>query len=503
MAPTPSTESVDYVVVPPDPGALIESLRAFGYTPEASVADLIDNSIFAGARNIWLEFSWDGSRTTVAVIDDGAGMDAGELQNAMKAGSANPLQERSKDDLGRFGLGLKTASFAQARSLTVRSRPADGDPTVARWDLDYVNQSQEWRLLGSSTGEADELLARIDPLTSGTAVLWERLDRIVDPTSDASDADAQEAFLARIQRVEQHVAMVFHRYLTGRRKITIRINGREIQPWDPFLQFSEATQTLTTESLKIFGDRISVEPYVLAHHSHLTDDEHAAAAGPEGWNAQQGFYIYRNRRLLVAGSWLNFFRQEEHYKLARILVDIPNSMDAEWDIDVKKSQARPPDSLREDLRRIARVTRDRASEVYRHRGRATARKAAARHVNVWEYRLRKGRHTYRINREHPAIVASLESAEGEAAVLLAALRVIEETVPVQQIWLTEAKSPDGHATPFEGDLREVSEVLERIYLSLRRSGKTHEQVMQQVATTEPFAQFPELVQVLREQMEEK
>ena len=200
-------------------------------------------------------------------------------------------------------------------------------------------------------------------------------------------------FHGRIEAVEHHLAMVFHRFMEGRRRLTIFINGNPITPWDPFLKTEKATQQIADERISVFQKAVSVVPFVLPHISKLTPEAHQQAGGIKGWNLHQGFYVYRNQRLLVPGDWLGLpFAKEEHFKLARIQLDIPNSMDHEWDIDVTKSKARPPDALRKELRYIADVTRRRASEVYRHRGKVMARKSAQEYVFVWQQMTRRGKY---------------------------------------------------------------------------------------------------------------
>ena len=487
---------MSYDIVEPRPDSLIESLRSFGYTPETSVADLVDNSITAQAKNIWVDFHWDGWGSTISIVDDGRGMSADELRDAMRAGSAHPLTERSAEDLGRFGLGLKTASFSQCRNLTVGSKRAGGRTGIRRWDLDYVNETCEWRLLHEPTAVAAKEIERLGEIDSGTVVVWEQMDRIVERDASAGSKAAQARFLDRVARIEDHLAMVFHDYLSGRGQIQIHINGRRIAPWDPFLSTHSATQILTEESLRVFDDLIAVVPYVLPHKSRLAESEHAAAAGSKGWNAQQGFYIYRNRRLLVSGSWLNFFRQEEHYKLARIRIDIPNSMDSVWDIDVRKARARPPDSIRADLRKIARITRDRASEVYRFRGEVTRPRPGPSYGRVWISARQKGSVAYRINRTHPLVERLLKNGERSPAVE-AVLRLIEETVPVQQIWIDAAESPDGHAAPFAtASATDIRKVLHATFEALLHHGYTMSEAIEHLLLMYPFDRYPDLIRAL-------
>jgi Histidine kinase-, DNA gyrase B-, and HSP90-like ATPase len=490
----------DYDIVAPEPGALIESLRAFGYTPQTAIADLIDNSITAGARNIWVFFTWNGANSYITIRDDGKGMTAEELVAAMRAGSQNPLTRRGRKDLGRFGLGLKTASFSQCRILTVSSKISGSPITTRRWDLDYVGQISEWRLLHGTASGSEQRISDLKDQANGTLVLWEYMDRIVS-SDKVDDQKAERRFLSHISNVEQHLGMVFHRFIDDLQGITIYINDRKIGSWDPFLSNESTTQQLQEERLHLHGDIIRVRPYVLPHHSRLSTTAHDRGGGPKGWNAQQGFYIYRNRRLLLAGDWLGLgIRKEEHYKLARIAIDLPNSMDHEWDIDVRKSRARPPGILQEDLRRIARITRERAVEVYRHRGKVLSRKTSGNDIFVWNRELKGGRVKFRINREYALIADLLQfSSQEDRPRVEALLRLIEETIPVPLITLENSEHPDAQFSPFEGSPpSEMLGILKEVYISLRRRGISPTKAKERLIALEPFQEFNELVMLLND-----
>ncbi len=492
-----SNTPVDYDIVTPEAGALIESLRAFGYTPQAAIADLIDNSITAGAKNIWLQFTWNGSDSYLTVRDDGKGMTAVELVSAMRAGSQNPLIKRSRKDLGRFGLGLKTASFSQCRVLTVSSKVSGSSGTTRRWDLDYVGRVSEWRLLHGVAPGSDQRISEFEDQECGTVVLWERMDRMVGNVR-VDDQKAEKRFFDLISNVEKHLGMLFHRFIDDPGGITICINGHKIISWDPLMSNESATQQLQEELLQLHSDTIKIRPYVLPHHSRLSSSAHERGAGPEGWNAQQGFYIYRNRRLLLAGDWLGLgFQKEEHFKLARIAIDLPNSMDHEWDIDVRKSRARPPGVLRDDLRRIARVTRERAADVYRHRGKVLARKTSDSSIFVWNREMKHGRITFRVNREQPLVADLLKSPPEYKARVEALLRLIEETLPVPLITIENSAHPDTQLAPFEDcPATEVFEIIKQVYISFRRQGNSHEQAIERLVTLEPFQDYKDLVMSL-------
>jgi hypothetical protein len=323
------------------------------------------------------------------------------------------------------------------------------------------------------------------------------MDRIVkghDPDNDVH----KRFFHGRIEAVERHLAMVFHRFLEGRKRLRIFVNDNEVEPWDPFLKSEKATQQIADERIMLFQKQISVVPFVLPHISKLTPEKHEKAAGIKGWNLHQGFYVYRNERLLVPGDWLGLpFAKEEHFKLARIQLDIPNSMDHEWDIDVTKSKARPPDALRKELKYIADVTRRRASEVYRHRGKVMARKAAQDFVFVWQQVNKRGNYFYRVNREHPLVMQALRA---DRKVVDPLLRMIEETVPVPLLAITNSEHPDKHSAPFEGaSIKELLDLLGRVYEAMLESKVPHVTAIERLRVMEPFDRFPELVESLEEQ----
>lgn len=490
-----------YDIAEPRASAMIESLRAFGYNVQTAIADLIDNSITAKARNIWLSFCWDGTNSYISIRDDGHGMTEDQLIRAMRPGSQNPLEEREPDDLGRFGLGLKTASFSQCRRLTVASRSQDHRVAIRRWDLDYVTQVDEWRLLHAPAESSAQKLNDLETMSHGTIVLWECLDRIVG-VAKTDDPKAQDDFLEAVEVVENHLAMVFHRFLEKRNRLKLWINHHCIESWNPFLLDAQATQFLPLEPLSFKGETVRVQPYVLPHHSKIDSDTYNKAAGTNGWNAQQGFYVYRNERLLVAGDWLSLgYTKDEHCKLARIQIDLPNSMDSDWSIDIKKSRARPPIQLKADLKRIAKLTRHKATEIYRHRGKILARDKSSKYVFPWERKLRRGKVFYAINQEHPLVQEVLKLPDACQPIIRALLRLLEETVPVQQIWIDNATEPQKQPQPFDGTPSEqVLAVIVEIYRALRKSGMTEEQARDRILTIEPFQNFEILVKTLSDQL---
>src|SRR5271154_4437554 len=355
---------MDYEIATPHPAGTIESLRSLGYTLEAAVADLVDNSITAGAKQISVIFTWDGRHSWAAVVDDGRGMAEEDLVTAMTIAARGPGAPRSPQDLGRFGMGLKTASLSQARLLIVASAPQDGQQAIRAWDIDLVRSSGEWRLL-RTIDPADFRVLEEVWAGAGTVVLWRHLHRFDLAEVTVDDTASQKAFYEDARRVEAHLGMVFSRFLGGKYDVKLSVNGNRVAPWDPFSQNREFVQRLPVEEIPIDGYGVRVAGFVLPHLRHLGDDEAKSAAGPRGWLEQQGFYVYRRDRLIVAGDWLGIrgFRKEDKYILARIAVDIPAELDPEWSIDVRKSATVPPLAARSHLRRIGAETRDRAAAV--------------------------------------------------------------------------------------------------------------------------------------------
>jgi hypothetical protein len=477
---------------------MMEALRGLGYSTAAALADIVDNSVSAGALEVRIEFAWDGQRSRVSVLDDGRGMDDAGLESAMRLGDRSPLDERAPDDLGRFGMGLKTASFSQCRRLTVASVMKGGVPCCLRWDLDAIAARPDdgWLLFEGAAEGSEGFLAPLSGAVSGTMVLWERLDRIVTTGYTADD------FADLIDDVERRLAMVFHRMLQGPRAgLRLLLNGRAVAPWDPFMSghpskpWDSPVARVATAS-----GTVEVECHVLPHRDRLTPAEHEAAGGPEGWTAQQGFYVYRNGRLLLAGGWLGLgqgkaWNREEAQRLARIRLDIPNTADADWKIDIRKSIARPPVSLRPWLTKLAEDTRERARKVFAYRGTPAPGPGGAPVEQAWHAERFASGMRYRIDGKHPAVAAVLDGAGPLLPLVKAMLRVVEETVPVQRIWLDTAENKETPRTGFSGEPPEnVLAVLAALFEDMvGRRGMSPALAKRTLCSTEPFQNYPDLV----------
>jgi hypothetical protein len=493
----------NYEIAHPSAEALIESLRAVGYSLPTAIADIIDNSITAEAQNIWLNFNWAGPKSWISIVDDGKGMSDEVLFNAMRPGSKSPMAIRSPSDLGRFGLGLKTASFSQCRLLSVVSKTTSGETSSRCWDLDFVAKHDEWRLLLDATKVTKDSSKVLNILNSGTLVMLESLDRVVGDAS-VNDQRSHEHFLGKINEVIKHLAMTFHRFIaTPKPRLNIWINGTDqqhlVKAWDPFMEGHICTTRTPFDLVSFGGEIVNIRGYVLPHKDKLNESEFDYASGPRGWNSQQGFYIYRNDRMLVSGSWLNLgpiraWPKEEHYKLARLSIDIPNSMDSEWSLDVKKSAAMPPQSIRYRLMKLAEDVRGQARRVFVHRGEYGPRgsRNPSELERPWVSATRNGKTIYKISRQHPLIegvLCKLGSLKPEAEAML---RFLEETVPVQKIWLDAAETNHANAIPYEGiDENTLVTDMKRIWQMLLDSGVPEDEARMRIGSMEPFNRYPE------------
>lgn len=479
----------------PNAASMIETFRAIGYSVESAIADIIDNSITADAKNIWVDYDWKGPKTVISILDDGHGMNNDELTDAMRPGCKNPLDARSADDLGRFGLGLKTASFSQARKFAVISKRSDYKTSLWSWDLDYVNLSQSWSLI-KFCPDKNSWIDKVDRLISGTCVIWWDLDRLTKDTKEDSQ-DSKSNFLDLMEKVKKHLSMVFHRFIDD--GVNIYFRDRKVNSWDPFMIGFGGLQP--KPEVKLHGGKISIKGFVLPHRCKLNSEEYNYGKGPrDSWTAHQGFYVYRSRRLLVAGDWLGFFKREVHYDLCRIQLNLTNDVDEDWQIDIKKSIARPPLLYREQILSVAKEVRNQAVEVYRHKGKVLKRKLPQdEYFAFWEERVRHGKRFYRINREHPILAELFSKTANLKGDIEKVLQFIEETIPVPLITLQENENEKPHGQPFEGkDHNAVKDTMMRMYRNLIEKGKSDEQAKSYILNIEPFNFYPEYLELLKE-----
>ena len=437
----------------PNAAALMQSLRDIGYELDTALADLIDNSITANANRVEILFDIR-PETRVAILDNGDGMDRDELIKAMTIGSKSPLIERDNKDLGRFGLGLKTASFSQCKRLTVITKQFDKVYGMC-WDLDQVSLSNSWKLTQLSI-DAINASYQVQCLEdTGTLVIWEQCDRLNNDHKSGSEVH----LLQKFEEAESHLSLVFHRFLDKSYRtatnLQIRINGSEIDFVDPFFRSSLATQFHNKESIKYKNTYISIQGYTLPHHSKCTKPEYEKYS-LGSYRDNQGFYVYRANRLLILGDWFRLTSKSDLTALTRIEIDLPNNFDSEWHIDIKKSHAKPPDQIRDQLKHYIDTYVSGSKRVYNSKG---YRKKSITYP-VWYQYTNKGLKSYQINKEHPLIQKLITELEpsSQSNQLKDVLRLIENSFPADQFYSEYAASPKDFKTKLTDQEIEASAI---------------------------------------------
>jgi len=464
---------------PPDAKSLVMSMRAMGYDLQTAISDLIDNSIFACAKNISISYSWNDGDPYIMICDDGNGMDEEGLKKAMKPGSQSPDEVREKGDLGRFGLGLKTASWSQCKKMTVMTKNKIGETNLRQWDLDVIVSENRWSLLKNIEEETKKIIEiELNKNIHGTVVLWQKLDRVLGKNIDN---DLKDPFYRQMnETVLPHLNMTFHKFLEGKDKININVGAYECISWDPFLSSNPASERRKTEFLD--GGKIQVTPFILPHNSHLLEMELDDAKGPKGWNGQQGFYVYRNKRMIISGGYLGLidslgkpFEPKDGFRLCRISVELPNDIDEEWEINVRKDSATPPIRLKGDLIRITESTMQKSSNVYRRRTRS--RGIAGKSIQIMEVWNRKkigDKIRYKINRKSPMIEIWRKTHDLKPKNLNSLLHLIERNVPYRSITVDNNDVADSTVdlpdkdTKVPRELVDLAEVLVKKELDKRK-----------------------------------
>jgi hypothetical protein len=478
--------------LPPVAPMLMESLRAVGYSPSAALADLVDNSISAGAHSIAINYAAT-PRPFVVIIDDGVGMGSEILVAAMRYGSRDPREARAATDLGRFGLGLKTASLSQCRRLTVVSLHQN-EYAVARWDLDECERRRSWWLSTPPIGDVpDHVLQVLAANGHGTAVIWENLDRLLESSTSPSNILDQV-----MEDAADHLAMVFHRFLDGSfaGPFSMAINSRPLPKLDPFLEGHVRGQALHPETFSIEGHTVKVSPFVLPFPSRLQPKDLERAGGRESLKTGHGFYIYRGGRLVVPGGWFRIVPSDDLIRLARVRVDVPIELDHLWKVDIRKTVAEPPAALRPHLRRIVGAATTRSRRVYSHKG--TPAQIEDR-IPLWSRQeLRDGAAAWKLNCGHPAVAAVLAQSSDETTVQQL-LRLVEDLVPIHEMHLHISNDlPVADSASAQDS--ELADLASRLVSAFSDKPEERDRLLDNLHLIDPFNRAPEKARQIAERL---
>lgn len=461
------------IEINPNLSGFLSSFREIGYKLETAVADIIDNSISAGAKNV--RISMLPSENALMIFDDGCGMSPEELVEAMRLGTVKDFREVG--DLGKFGLGLKTASFSQTKKFSVISKK-DGVVSALQWDIEYVEKENQWLAKKLQLEDMLPIVSRLDesvPLLIGntpswTIVLWENLDKYTEyHLGDLVDT------------LRNHLALVFHRYMSqegyNRRHVTLFFNGTKIEPVDPFAEGIRATQKNQEEKLIIRGHKIYVKAFDVPNHTKLTKQQYDELSIGEGFSRNQGFYLYREGRLLCWGTWFGLAKACDATSLARVRIDVDNKQDDLWKIDVKKSMANPVPEVKDALRPYAGKT---TNSSIRTKGAPVIRKGDKE--DWWiENRLENGKIVFRINKKHPLYLSIVESFDDIKPVLDAMFNKIEADIPIRSIDAIMSTNPHSIQIEANFDVDELREFAK----TFKEKGKNKEQVCELLSLDDP------------------
>lgn len=437
------------ILLNPSADLFIQSMRHMGYNLNTAVADIIDNSIAAYAKNIDIYFL-QGEKPSLMIIDDGYGMTANQLHEALTFAYMSPLDVRKYDDLGRFGLGLKTASLSQAKKLTVVTS-VDSDVSCAQWDVDYIVKNKQWLLKILDVEDVQcvthDLLDKITP--HGTIVIWNDIDRL-EGINAGDRADKNELLI----KLREHLSLIYHKYLSNEfseNPISLRLNNNNILPFDPFLSNNLHTVHQPIEKIQINESRITIQTHILPHYSKLSKLEEKNLREKNNLLENQGLYIYRNNRLVVWGSWFGLARKSETTKLARIEVNFDNTIDHLWDIDIKKSTVELPRIVSERLKEIIDRIKESSGRVVKSR----VQKSRFNDDRPWHRVKSRDSVMYKINREYP-LYHELEKQLNIAqkSILNMIIEVIESSLPIHSIYSDIAGKPNSIANTESCNLEE-------------------------------------------------
>jgi hypothetical protein len=504
------------VEVAPNPAALVDSLRAFPYSAPSAIADLIDNSITAKARNVRVFARWDAGNPSVEIVDDGDGMTRDRLTEALRFAGMGPSSPRESADLGRFGLGLKTASLSQCSRVTVTSVQSNVVSNLG-WDVDELRNGDGRWIPTKSSPETIERHRALIGGSSGTVVCWQKLDRLLGPDSLLHNSDDLDSVF---EKVVDHLEMVFHRFMSrqfsdGQPQLSIYVNDRLLTPWDPFLDaypVAEQVRRVEDQNIDLPSGVSSVAGFVLPTEREAASDGCAElwrSAGRGRWNQLQGFYVYRLDRLITQGGYLGLGRiPDEHTKLARIAIELDNNTDNDWLLDVTKSAVTPPARARAQLNRVATVVCSKASDRYRRRDRTFCKTCKKRPCEcprapkfelVWTCpNLVDERGKFTVNEQHSMIKDFRNGLTDEQArEFHRIIQLISKTVPISFIRGIPATEEKDYVDRFDDRKESVTLVRELIQMAVSSrtaAGEPISAIRQSLLMIEPFSDFPDIVE---------
>ena len=350
----------------PQPRSHIKTLMRIGYDLNSAIADIIDNSLTAKASQISITCPSEIDHPYLSIVDDGIGMDSEELIQNMRIGCKDPNDKREAGDLGRFGSGMKTASFSHARRLTVISKKKNKKVAAACWDIDEIEEKNKWCLQELDDSDIKNLQHLDSKIldSNGTQLIWEKIKKFDETDHNNSKASIETSMV----ELKKYLALHFHKFMHGANKVTIKVQELSVSPFDPFLSSKKGYQEGASEETHVKGGKLKIKVHILPHHSNLSQSEIDEFGGMQEIYKGQGLYIYRENRLIIAGGWMGLSRTYQLGELARIEINIPSGLDDEWSTDVKKSSLQLPQKKKNRLKKLIQEPIKRSKRAYTYRG---------------------------------------------------------------------------------------------------------------------------------------
>lgn len=474
-------------ILNPNASSTIKALMCMGYDFKSAIADIVDNSIDAGATDVVIVPAWNSGNPYILIRDNGKGMSRSELDIAMSLGADVKTAQRSELSLGKFGYGLKSASFSQCRRLTVISRKNDNLSQLS-WDVDEVERRDEWVVFEDKCSKAIDH-ARRELCENGTVVVWEEMYRLLDDLNDLPEQE--DYFYSRIKELSQHLAVTYHKFI-DEGIISITIGRRsKVKSWNPF---KYAVKRYPTEQLHYpGGGEVQIRAFLLRHHKDLSPEQFKELEGTN-WVYNQGVYVYRNKRLIEQLQWLGYKEPTKILNYIRIEVTINSAFDEQVNLDVKKMNVTLPNQVERELKGIIDNSLNEMKRVYYSKSRSPIREVKEVHY-VWESRrTAEGMSTFHVNLEHPIIQRFVERYQIHKSEIKGILGLIERTFPYIEVRTSIVSQPALSEAYLESQLK-------NFYKHYKRLGIGLDQMIDIIRYIEPFNQDIEMTSMILQELE--
>ena len=414
----------------PDPISLLESNRNLGYSIEEAISDLIDNSISAEATNVSYEIHPNNGKPYFLLKDNGIGMSNldNELVDSFRLGSKNPLDERDPNDLGRFGFGMKTASLSQARILTVITKKKGYNTLAFSLDLNFIRDNGKWLLKKIDDDFYKAEFDFLKDLDSGTIIRWDDWDRAPKSENDLLSLNSQ---------INDYLSVCFHRFIE--KGISISCHDYSLESCSP-IPSGEGAE-FYSEIILDKNNKAKQTSYILQHPKNWEENyENINRFNSfrlfNGFERQQGIYIYRCDRLLTPqGGWLGLLKKGNAAKFARVVIDYPNDADALWSLDITKTNASIPFEFKREIKKLIDKTKKKSVTKIVSGNRNIKRSLSQTHSNIWKISDEKEFNSYKyiIDNNHPILRGLIDEKKIKEKDLNFLLKLISENLPVAKI----------------------------------------------------------------------